>query len=360
MRRFLRSSGLVLYTLLVGLFLAAYAAKYVHPKYLWWIQLVAIFLPYLSALVVLTAIPLLLTRRWVLLALTGVLGLLVAFRFLPGGHRMEAGAVGPGEQLTLLTLNYPSVYAHREDRVQTLSALVNRLRPDIIALQEAWMGFAPNGAFRDARRDVLVLLDSTSYTAVGGAAGGTRDTQTPLLSLFPLEPANYFEVPLDPSGRLNARVARAEGNWRRRTIVVYNVHMQSFGSDKPWREENTSLMDPRVWFRYLRQYREAIQRRASQAELLAQMIRDETDPVIVMGDFNSTSNNWDYTWIAEGLTDAFSAAGVGWGGTYHVGYPFARIDFILLSEDFGVLTASVPNIVVSDHLPVYATVAWKN
>ncbi len=359
MRRFLRSSGLVLYALLVGLFLAGYAAKYVHPKYLWWIQLVAIFLPYLSALVVLSAVPLVLTRRWALLALTGLLTLLVAVRFVPGGDRLDAGGVGPGERLGLLTINYPTVYTHREARVQTLTNLVNRLRPDIIALQEAWMGFAPDGSFNRARRDVSALIDSTSYRPVDGMRGQDRETNTPLLSLFPLGPTRYFELPVDPSGRLNARVARTECTWRRRKAVIYNLHMQSFGHNKPWREENTSLMNPRVWVRYLRQYRDAIRRRASQAEQLAQMIRDETDPVIVMGDFNSTSHNWDYTWIADGLTDAFRAAGGGWGATYHADYPFARIDFILLSEHFGVLSASVPDIVVSDHRPVFATVAWK-
>ncbi len=359
MRLFLRTVALITYALLVGLFLAGYVAKYVHPRYLWWIQLLGVFLPYLSGLILLTGIPLVLKRRWGLLSVTALMAVLVGIRFIPSDPAGNASAVGTGERLSLMTLNFPQWFVYDGDRGEDLLALTDRYRPDILAIQEGWVDYHGDGRVRNARNDLSLLMDSASYVTKGPRTGRDGPSHALVFSLFPFEQVNFFELPYDPSGRYAARVTRAAGTWRQRPLVVYSVHMQSFGSDKPWLEDNASMLNPRTWVRYLRQYRDAIRRRASQAEQLAKMIRDETDPVIVMGDFNSTRNNWDFTWIQGELTDAFSAAGKGWGGTYHSTRPFARIDFILVSDHFDVLTAAVPNVIVSDHRPVTASVTWS-
>jgi hypothetical protein len=293
------------------------------------------------------------------MSLTAILCVLIAIRFVPEGNGADGGEGGVGERLSLMTLNSPSWYPYDGDRARDLLRLMNRYRPDIVAIPEGWVNYNADGSVRSHRKDLRVLTDSASYVTRGPR--GTRDTvsHTPLYSLFPFEQVSFFELPYDPTRQYSAKVSRASVTWRQRPIVVYGVHMQSFGSEKPWREDNSSAFNPRVWLRYVRQYRQAIHRRAAQAEQLARMIREETDPVIVMGDLNSTSNNWDLNWIKGDLTDAYRVSGEGWGATYHARRPFARIDFILVSEEFRVVSAEVPAIGISDHRPVFAVVEWR-
>ncbi len=359
MRRFLTFLAYFLFFLLVGLFLAGFAARYVHPRYMWWIQLVAVFLPYLSALVFLAGVPILIARKWILMSITAILWLLVAVRFFPEGGRLDPSSVGMGQRLTVMTLNSPTWYPdERGIRARTFRGLVDRYRPDLISLQETWVNFNAGGRLRNMRKDVSVLTDSSAYTTVGQRGSGAMTSYVPVFGLLPPEQVNFFLLAPDENGQ-GGEVARVEYTWRRRKVVVYNVHLQTFGSEKPWHEDNESLLNPRVWAAYFRQYRSAVTRRAGQAEQVAQMIREESDPVIITGDFNSTRHNWDYGWISDGFSDAFTIAGNGWGATYHARYPFARIDFILVSSELGVVSAEVPKVILSDHRPVVATLSWR-
>ena len=91
MRRFFRTVVLLLDGGLLILFLVGYLARYGHPRYAWWAELIAIALPLLSLLLVGTTILVALTRRWKLLAVHLVLIVLAAIRFVS----FERGAV-PG------------------------------------------------------------------------------------------------------------------------------------------------------------------------------------------------------------------------------------------------------------------------
>jgi len=358
-RRFVTSIAYVIYATLMAAFLAGYTARFVHPGTFWWLQLVAIPLPYLSAVVVLAALPLLLARRWKLLAFNVALMVLVAIRFAPTGGGADPTEFAVGERLSIMTLNYPSQYS-RDGGARSLALLnlVRQERPDVIGLQEGWAHYSEDGSALNPRRDMTVLTDSAAYLTLGPQGRDRSVSHVPIYSLFPFDQVNRFILGPDRSG-FGAGVTRAEATWRRRTLVIYNIHLQSFGSKKPWREENTRWLNPRTVIRYLRQYRNEIVRRSGQAEQLAAMLKDETDPVIVMGDFNSTRHNWDFNHIREGFQDAFAIAGSGRGATYHARYRFARIDFILASPEFFVLSAHVPRVVLSDHRPVVASVAWR-
>ncbi len=358
-RRFLRSIAYLLYGALLASFLAGYAARFVPPEALWWLQLAAIPLPYLSAAVVLGALPVLLARNWALLGLNGALVVLIVIRFWPVGGGGDPSSFTAGEKLSLMTLNYPSWPSHDRARRRTdFLRLVQRERPDVITMQEGWHFYGPDGTRLHSRDDMAMLADSASYLTSGPLRSDRSLTYVPIFSLFPMETVSTFVIAPDRRGT-GADVTRAETTWRRRRLVIFNVHLQSFGSAKPWREDNTSILSPRTWIRYLRQYRDAILRRAGQAEQIAAMIEEEPDPVIVMGDFNSTRHNWDFNRISAGLQDTHAVAGLGRGATYHARYPIARIDFILASEEFVVLSSRAPRVRISDHRPVIASVAWR-
>ena len=303
------------------------------------------------------ALPVLLARSWLLFGVNVVCILLVGWRFFPPGGAADPSEYAVGETLSIMTVNYPSWPSDdRERRNRAMLQLVQRERPDIIGLQEGWSYYGPDGRRLYSRPDGSMLADSASYLSFGPRRPDRTVSHVPIYSLFPLDVVNGFSVLPGPEGA-GAVVTRAEATWRQREIVLFNVHLQSFGSAKPWREENSSWLNPRTWLRYLRQYRNAIILRAAQAEQIGAMIREEEVPVIVMGDFNSTRNNWDFNHAADGLIDVYRVAGSGRGATYHAKYPIARIDFILASEDFEAVSARVPSVLISDHRPVIATVA---
>ncbi len=94
-------------------------------------------------------------------------------------------------------------------------------------------------------------------------------------------------------------------------------------------------------------------------EQIRAMLAQETLPLIVSGDFNSTPHNWVYYGLADGLVDAFRVAGRGWGATYHADFPVARIDHVLVSRAWKVVQAHVSKAPYSDHLPLVVRLRWR-
>lgn len=86
-------------------------------------------------------------------------------------------------------------------------------------------------------------------------------------------------------------------------------------------------------------------------------------PAIIMGDFNNTDQSDNYRRMRQaGLTDAFRAAGSGFGATFPARLwplPPVRIDFIFVTDDFTPVDAHVGPDGWSDHYPVVADLIWQ-
>jgi endonuclease/exonuclease/phosphatase (EEP) superfamily protein YafD len=91
-------------------------------------------------------------------------------------------------------------------------------------------------------------------------------------------------------------------------------------------------------------------------------VRGFKDPTIVAGDFNSVRDAPLHGRMRARLRDAFEVAGWGPGFTVWRGpeglLPF-RIDYVYVTEDFAVKSASAPAIDCSDHRPVLAELALR-
>ncbi len=155
---------------------------------------------------------------------------------------------------------------------------------------------------------------------------------------------------------------RTHLRWRGRDFVLYNVHLRSFGEVKPWDDPSVGLGRPASWLPYLRQYRGVYARRGEETERLAARIRQETLPVVVAGDFNSTADNRTVQQIRTAgarRVDAFrEAGGLTWGRTYHAQRPVVRIDFVLVDPALDVVGADVTDVGFSDHRPVRTHLRW--
>ena len=349
--------------LLVVAFGLGYLAAYLHPRHLWWTELVAVGLPFLAVLLAGATVVVAVRRRWGLLAVHGVALALALVRFDPVGRLTPPPSPLP-DDLTLLTFNLPRWSREPDpERSGRLADYVQDVRPELLALQEANTVYSDRSPRGRPSPHVDVLLDSLGYHLARLDGLARRLTvQDPVLGHIPLGEQTIIELP-NPSGDPHsAQLVRVRFRWQGREAVIYNVHLRSFGAEKPWQERNRRLLDPRLWREYFRRYRTAYRLRAIEAEAIADILEEETLPYLLCGDFNSTPHNWTYRHLVRrlGLHDVFKEAGEGLGLTYHARHPFARIDFVLASPAWEPVSARVDDVRLSDHRPLLVRLRWRN
>ena len=345
----------------VGLLLAGLAGAYVPPEQAWSFQLIAITVPYLGVTVAVVVLAALATRRWRIAAAHGALGVLaLAISGLATG-RADGTPVAPDAPgLTVMTFNANPEIAGRKEK--EMSQVVAREHPHVIAMQE--FGFRLDQELGTTAGPPLVtpLLAERAYT-LSWPLGDGRFVLNPRPIFSRLEVARPAEfLTGDPQEGLwkSGGSVRTLYRWQGRTIAIYNVHLHSFGHERPWKEGRRAMVSPSTWRAAIRAYRTDFWVRAEQARMLRRILDTETHPFIVCGDLNSTPSTWVYTHLSRGLQDAFRRAGTGWGATFPARFPLVRIDFILASEDWEVRRAHVSRTVVSDHIPVIAEFALRS
>lgn len=348
------------YGLLATVFLAAYTAAFVQPGGpFWWLGLLAVGIPYLSAALVLaTPFVLALRRSRVLVAVHALALLCVAVRFVTL-ERLLPGPAPAGDPLTVMSFNVPRWWGgDPEAKTRGLEQLVADVAPDLVCLQEAWVALRPGRL--DATEHVVPLIRRLGLRP-GPLVPANLEIYLPVLGQgVEVIEQRRVELPVPPGEVHAPEVVRVHFRWQGREAVLYNVHLRSFGSDKPWRADEAHLFDVGFWRGYARQYRRAYRARAFEALHIRTLLDAETLPLIVAGDFNSTMHNWEFRHLRGGLRDAFGVAGTGWGATFHSRLRFARIDHVLVSREWAVTRAVVPQVRVSDHLPLVAYLRWRD
>jgi endonuclease/exonuclease/phosphatase family metal-dependent hydrolase len=230
------------------------------------------------------------------------------------------------------------------NRAPQLVSLIQRHDPDVLGLQEA-LDFQ------------LKELDSalTGYARVGMGRddGEFRGEYSPILyrgSRFELLASGTFwfsPTPETPGstgwGNRITRIctwARLRDRTTRKTFYVFNLHLDH--ESAPSRERSAWLLADRI------------------------RGREYSDPVILMGDFNSGEDQPPVRYLVEtlSLTDTFASVGrESTGvGTYHAfegRTDGARIDHILVTTDWMVQSAGIDRSneagrYPSDHFPVFA------
>ena len=344
---------------LVGAFGLGYAAPFLPPMQFWWVGPLAVGLPALSAMVAVLSLIVggwaAYRRRWGRLVGAGMLLVLLAVRF---GPRLGAWvpAVATGEELSVMTFNVPNRSA--DAATSGLVSVVRRADPHVLALQEL-----PVRGGRSPR------LAPGLRRLVGETAFGLPDRvasmrfQQPVAGRIALDSLTVHPLPPDGGSEARSRFTRTFFRWRGRPAVLYNLHLHTVGEEKPWRVMWRHGWDWAAWLRSVRIYREGALRRAQQARLIRRMIAQESRPVIVAGDFNSTRHQWAYRHIAQGLTDAVRWRVRGWAATFPAARPLVGIDHVLVSPAWRVVSARIPSLdeaaATSDHRPVVTHIGWR-
>ena len=243
-----------------------------------------------------------------------LMGFCVSMRGLLGGHP-------DGFALRIVSCN-----AHGSAMIPAaMSALLASTHPDLVTIQE-W----PSDALPP-------LITNPSWHIVS-------DGELHVESRYPIrQVASIFTNGGSLGGGAAARfvIASPIGS-----IVLINLHLLTphtalrevvhFASSGP------TLID------------ETNQARQREAALLEVAAKESGARVILAGDFNMPVDGGVYNRDFNCFTDAFSAAGLGFGWTYRARGTLVRIDHILTGADWCCQSCRVESTVGSPHLPLIA------
>ena len=149
--------------------------------------------------------------------------------------------------------------------------------------------------------------------------------------------------------------SRAEVEWVGQRIAVYSLHLRSFGPARPWVAPDR--FDVGRWLRSLDSLRDDMVWRAQEAARFRMILDAERLPYLVLGDFNSTPHQWAYHHIAAGHADVLAKVGPPFARTFPDSRPLVRIDGVLASPHWRVVSARIGPEGLSDHRAVIAEVA---
>ena len=239
-----------------------------------------------------------------------------------------------GETFSVVTFNVQGGNAELETATDWLLTA----GADVIVLQETAEGY-------DHRLERLYDF----YAHEDHIEGSVR-----IFSRYAILERQILPIEDDP-GRLALRLVLDQNG---RELAVYAVHLVLPQSN--WQPSANLVLD------MLLRYNES--RRNAQARRLLEILRDESKPYLVAGDFNMSDSSLIYDEIAAQMQDAWREAGTGAGRTWPVAeaiglprivHPFLRIDYIWHSDGLRTVAASIGGPIGSDHLPVKAVFEWR-
>ena len=147
-------------------------------------------------------------------------------------------------------------------------------------------------------------------------------------------------------------------------IRVYNVHLQTAGAHHVMNEARNMEADGydvksnRLLEAVYGSYTIGMIKRAGQANILAQQIRECDHPVILAGDCVDVPYSYVYNTLRGELTDGFKECGSGWMRTLRGKTPL-RIDYIFYDKSYEGISCYIKELSYSDHYPVFTKIALK-
>lgn len=241
-----------------------------------------------------------------------------------------------GDSFSVVTFN---VQGSNRELGRAMAWLLEQA-PDIIVLQETAEGY-------DSRLAPLYA----AYAHEDHIEGSVR-----IFSRYVILQREVIAIEDEP-GRLALRLLLDQN---RRELAVYAVHLSL-----PLRPRDDHAADEDIGPEALLRYDEA--RRNAQIRRLLALLREESAPTIVAGDFNMSDTSLIYAELAGQLRDAWRGAGAGAGRTWPLAEaiglpriirPLLRIDYIWHSDSLRPVRAAVGAPIGSDHLPLSAEFEW--
>lgn len=203
---------------------------------------------------------------------------------------------------------------------------LQRVNPDILGLQES-----DTDRISSTNVDIVQwLAHKLQMYAYFGPETRQQTYGVAVLSKFPLYNTKTYYL---PSVGEQTVLIRADIQWKGEPLSIYVTHLGETEED-----------------------------RTTQTAEILEILSENTNRKILMGDFNSLPDSVQMKAFTEVLDDAWTSAGHSpmdsLGNTSTALEPVKRIDYILVSEEFAVKTCEViRGVYGSDHLPVWAEIA---
>jgi vancomycin resistance protein VanJ len=307
-----------------ALALAAWNLLRIYPGDRWLpVRLGNYFAPWLFMALVPALIIALLGRRPWLSRVVLLLTLVFAARYWPLllPKPPVISAKTDASELRVMTFNVN--YANRN--APDIADLIRTEAPDVIAVQELSEKLGTS-LQAELASEYPYFLPGATMRWPGG-----------LYSRYPLKPLSS-----PPTAR---RTQRASVETPDGTVVIWNIHPSTALSQHGWESQKDTLA------------------------AVAAGVEAETEPLIVLGDFNTTDQTENYRLIADQLTDVHWSVGQGFAFTFPdfrrygsdspILRPMVRIDHVFVSDHFTPQAIRViPSGYGSDHLPVVATLRF--
>jgi endonuclease/exonuclease/phosphatase family metal-dependent hydrolase len=242
-------------------------------------------------------------------------------------------------EITLMTYNIyhgENPYNPGKSNIQEIADLINKIKPDLVALQEVDSMTKRTKNFHPERKLDLMLelekltgMQSFFAKAIDFSEGGYGE------GILSRHPAAYqvFSLPTPNGG---------EG----RSLALGNVDL---GNGKSLVFAGTHLCH------------EFAENRTAQVVEIKNILGKFKGPVILSGDFNFTTEEVSYSI----LTESFLDAAIKYGNpenTYSSKEPKIRIDYFWLDKetDWEIVSVEVLDVEYSDHKPVVIKVRFLN
>jgi len=166
-----------------------------------------------------------------------------------------------------------------------------------------------------------------------------------IFSKYPIISKGSLDLPKTVNNIIYADIL-----YRKDTIRVYNIHLQSFSIDP-----NPETIVEEQSDKLLKRLTNTFKKQQEQASIFAKHRKESPYKSIVCGDFNNTQFSNVYRVIKDDMKDTYVEKGAGFGSTYNYRYYPLRIDFILTDKRFKVVRHKNYDVALSDHFPVMSS-----
>lgn len=190
------------------------------------------------------------------------------------------------------------------------------------------------------------FLKEYPYFSKTNIVAGIGKSVMAIFSKYPITNKDYVNFPNSDNGAMYVDL-----KVNNQYIRIYNIHLESYKSDAMHQ-----LNNPKSYSAVIKRIAKAEKTRKEQAVLVKNHIDNFGGKVITCGDFNATQFSSSYDILSDSMKDSFIESGKGFGSTYKLyNYPF-RLDYILIDNNFKILSHENFELELSDHEPIISVI----